>query len=402
MTIVSDVEFVEGKHKLQRLCPRSHDYKGTGQSISRINASTCLYCQRENSAKSQQAKRDAKAAQQKAADLLIPTQLVDAIKMNESKHMLGDLCIRRHDYLGTRQSLRRIRTDVSTGVGNCVYCQKEDDQNRVKDSVDRRHTEGVSVKYCYCNQCMEIRHGTTEEIDFDTEVFRLGGLCIRGHEWKNSGKTLRYIKDRGCPICSTERGSRLYYSRQQWERLVAKIRYRLNREAELERGRKYRRENPDKARESWRKYQDENRVFRQARARVLSKNPERRIKANIKGHERRANKLSKRHEKYTPEQLNQRYSLWNNTCSYCGADGKQTVEHVIPIAHPEGCDVLSNIIPACRECNCYSKRDEPLILWYQKQPFFDVERLLKILFSLGEEELRVAFRDVLDTCRSPN
>ena len=243
---------------------------------------------------------------------------------------------------------------------------------------------------------MEKKHGTTEEVDFDTEVFRLGGLCVRKHEWKNSGKTLRYIKDRGCPQCTMERGSRLYYSRHHWERLVAKIRYRMNREAEIERGRKYRKDNLEKVREQTRASQERTRPLRQARANFIAKSPERRVKANIKCHRRRARIRGREFETYTRDQLNQHYEQFNGCCAYCGIEGKQTIDHVVPIVCEFGRDTLSNIVPACRKCNCYMKRDEPLIPWYKKQPFFDSERLLRILFSLGEMELKVVLRDALD------
>lgn len=180
------------------------------------------------------------------------------------------------------------------------------------------------------------------------------------------------------------------------------MQYRFNREAEIARHRKYREENLKKVRESERSYREKNRVHRQARARFLGKSPERRLKSNIKGHKRRIKKLAKIHDKYTLEQLQERYSPWECACAYCGITEKVTIDHVIPIAHPKGCDVLSNIVPACRKCNCYSKRDEALIPWYRKQPFFDSERLLVVLFSLGEEELKVVLRDALDARSSAN
>lgn len=182
MTIVNDVEFVEGKHKLIRLCRRNHDYKGSGRSLCRENASTCIYCQRENTERHRQAKRPEKLALAKAADLLIPTSIVDAIRFNEQKHVLGELCINRHDYKGTRQSLRRKRKDAVTSAGNCLYCQQQNDKARQAVKIKKKHENGTIGNNCACQECMERKHGTTEEIDFDTSLFRLGGLCIGKHE----------------------------------------------------------------------------------------------------------------------------------------------------------------------------------------------------------------------------
>ncbi len=37
---------------------------------------------------------------------------------------------------------------------------------------------------------------------FDTDKFYLGGLCLRGHDYNNTGKSLRRINDRGCLDCA--------------------------------------------------------------------------------------------------------------------------------------------------------------------------------------------------------
>jgi hypothetical protein len=353
----------------------------------------------ENQKKCRDKKSEKKKQSQAAADLLIPTSIVDAIEFNAEKHMLGSLCKNRHDYQGTRQSLRRKRRDEFEGW--CVYCQSDNDKERWAQRVEENHRTGKVGINCPCQECMEKKHGTTEEVDFDTEVFRLGQLCEAGHEWKNSGKTLRSIKYRDCPLCVRMRTTKRYYSKQKTNQLIARIRYRSNREAEIERGRQYREANREKVKASDAKHRENNRLLRQARANFLAKTPDGRIKNNIKCHRRRARIRGKQFETYTCEHLNKHYEQFNMCCAYCGIGGKQTIDHVVPIAHEFGRDMLSNIVSACRKCNCYMKRDESLIPWYKKQPFFDSERLLRILFSLGETELKVVLRDALDACSSP-
>jgi 5-methylcytosine-specific restriction endonuclease McrA len=78
----------------------------------------------------------------------------------------------------------------------------------------------------------------------------------------------------------------------------------------------------------------------------------------------------------TYKQKCQRFLLWNNCCSYCGKDGKTTVDHVLAIKHG-GLDEPLNIVPACRSCNS-SKHASPVESWYRRQPFFTEARWRKI------------------------
>jgi DNA-binding XRE family transcriptional regulator len=45
------------KHVLGKLCPRGHDYQGTGQSLRRLPAHVCLVCDRERAKERRQARR---------------------------------------------------------------------------------------------------------------------------------------------------------------------------------------------------------------------------------------------------------------------------------------------------------------------------------------------------------
>ena len=49
--------FDPGKYVLGKLCPRSHDYHGTGQSLLRRSNRHCLACDREKFRERKQAKR---------------------------------------------------------------------------------------------------------------------------------------------------------------------------------------------------------------------------------------------------------------------------------------------------------------------------------------------------------
>lgn len=79
---------------------------------------------------------------------------------------------------------------------------------------------------------------------------------------------------------------------------------------------------------------------------------------------------------FTEKDVRDSFAFFNDSCAYCGATGKLTVDHIIPVSR-FGANKRYNIVPACTRCNS-SKCDHDIIEWYQKQPFYSVERLLKI------------------------
>lgn len=80
-----------------------------------------------------------------------------------------------------------------------------------------------------------------------------------------------------------------------------------------------------------------------------------------------------------PAAIKRRFLEFGNRCAYCGS-GKQEemqIEHVIPISSGGPHDI-GNIVPACHRCNM-SKSNHVMESWYQAQPFFETERMRKIL-----------------------
>lgn len=59
-------------------------------------------------------------------------------------------------------------------------------------------------------------------------------------------------------------------------------------------------------------------------------------------------------------------NLYDNRCFYCGADGKMTMEHVMPLIRG-GTHSVGNIVPACVSCNCH-KQARTVMEWrYNKK-----------------------------------
>lgn len=69
-------------------------------------------------------------------------------------------------------------------------------------------------------------------------------------------------------------------------------------------------------------------------------------------------------------------SYFNDECCYCGKTGKLTKDHIKPL-NDGGELTMTNIIPCCQSCNS-SKKDNEMLSWYQKQPFYSKDRVKRI------------------------
>ena len=75
-------------------------------------------------------------------------------------------------------------------------------------------------------------------------------------------------------------------------------------------------------------------------------------------------------------------NYFDNLCAYCGSSAPLEQDHVVPISKG-GSSSIDNIMPACKRCNS-SKCTTEMLSWYKRQPFFNQERLDKILRYLQE------------------
>lgn len=60
--------------------------------------------------------------------------------------------------------------------------------------------------------------------------------------------------------------------------------------------------------------------------------------------------------KLIPAERREVYRKTNGHCAYCGCElsfEKMTVDHVVSLAHHNGKDEITNMLPSCRSCNYY-------------------------------------------------
>lgn len=305
---------------------------------------------------------------------------------------LGKLCRLNHVFESTQQSLR-YKCNY-----NCVICVKLKPKNRKKEAEDA--------------------------VD---NLFYLGNLCPRGHNYNETGRSLRYKSNFDCKECSgllrRERNSsrtRIYpgkndprpkgipipdgyylgllckrghdymqtgYSlRSDRRTCVICISLRSREPQARERCKKWKDENPDYMVKYLRAYYQENKPRLLQYSKEYSKTPKGKALKRIDRHKRRARISAVVRLSYTASELVAHFQAFNNECVYCGSTESLTGDHVIPIAKG-GHDALSNILPSCLSCNC-SKQDRDYLEWYLKSPYFNLERLAKIANFIGDNRAK--------------
>ena len=210
------------KFKLGKLCKRGHDWEGTGKTL-RYSHNSCLACKGHPDPRV----RAEKEQLQKEDD---ERNLLDA-GLNLSKFKLGALCKGGHDWNDTGRTLRwtsgkciecHNQAPVSEGDAELLRSHDLDPERFAlgKSACSKGHTwldTGRSLKYRNNYSCVDCSYikarqpkgsNTPEEAELlrshsinPGKIF-IGNFCFRGHDWNNTGKSLRYIGDGACIVCS--------------------------------------------------------------------------------------------------------------------------------------------------------------------------------------------------------
>lgn len=247
-------------------------------------------------------------------------------------------------------------------------------------------------------------------ITFDLEKFYLGKLCLSGHNWNNTGQSLRRKANRGCIQCLLNRTQNWRkkhrehisdynrsYGRENRAKLTQKKReqYQKNPEPVRQNHSRYRLKNRGKCREWDRNNYYKNRpaiLVRQKQWREQNQEYIKQYRSSREGkfagraadHKRDARKRLNHHFKYTLQEVNIRLKDFDFSCAYCDSTGDLTLDHFIPISKG-GSDCIGNLVPACRRCNS-SKSARDVHEWYEEQVFYSKRRWKRILKALGKTE----------------
>ena len=207
-------------------------------------------------------------------------------------------------------------------------------------------------------------------LSFDSQKYFLGKLCIRQHNYRETGKTLRRISTRHCLECERE-------SSQAYRRRHPKQSNKSTSD--------WKKRNPNVVKLGLKRGRESGRLAANTR-RWRQNHPEYKEDHAKKERIRRFKKKASRTLDYTTSQIDARVAEFDNCCAYCGSTGKLSIDHFIPLAQG-GFDCIGNMIPACISCNS-SKQDSDPLIWYRQQPCYSKEKWHEILQVLGKDDYR--------------
>lgn len=231
----------------------------------------------------------------------------------------------------------------------------------------------------------------------------LGKLCQYGHEFQNSGMSIRYKAKWQCIQCKKQKDAQYRELNKESVLKRKKDYYEANKEKHNQTVKEYRERNKDKIVQYYKEYCQRDYAI-EARKLARQKWKERnkdKIKMSAKAYRVKARdkriidtqnyRARKREKSIVGLSVNDTchiFASFRNCCAYCGnkLEGKRVkqLDHFIPLNNG-GTHCKSNLVPACISCNS-SKRDLDPIEWYKSRPSFSESRLKKILKSLGKTE----------------
>ncbi len=208
-----DKEFEERRHftevyvfdksrvYLGRLCKRGHDYLGTGKSLRRVGHGSCIRCSQEN-----------QGVQKPLVSISywLEKTKQEHPEIDNNKFYLGTFCEKNHEYQDTGLSLRYLSSR------QCLQCSKEQLDERLA-AIRAARPPKLSDKELF-EQKLELTKQLAPEIDIN--IFYLGGLCHREHEYKFTKMSLRRVVGNDCEECKKQRyleavGNREFKSLQE-------------------------------------------------------------------------------------------------------------------------------------------------------------------------------------------
>jgi 5-methylcytosine-specific restriction endonuclease McrA len=206
----------------------------------------------------------------------------------------------------------------------------------------RQHSQMADGHLNFCKACVSRR-------DAEYRVKNKESLKLKSAVKR--ARTKDQIKDRDAAYRARTIDQRRAYDREYYQR---------NRERLLAYQDEYNARHSDKIRERLSDYRVHNRERLRAWHRDYRiNNPDMlawryRIKSAIRQAQKKATAIVK----FSPEDLQDKFSYWNNSCWVCG-EPATAVDHVKPLS-AGGAHMLCNLRPICRSCNSAKNDKWPL------------------------------------------
>ena len=278
----------------------------------------------------------------------------------KGEEYLGDLCRNNHEYLDTGKSIRCKKTVRKGSVygriqknGKCVCCQKRQRDENYKTNkqyyltkAKKWHCSEKGFEYANSQRCKDLKNKYKERKRRE-----------KGCELRENITLWTAIKNAGAPSVVELIQKQIKDTQKQIKAEFLKT----------EQGKEQLRKERNNKTKTLYKNSFSNRI--------MHKEKRQRNKFQDSGNYA---------EFITPQQLINRFSLFNNSCAYCGSfEGLNIqMEHVVPRSKG-GAHCMANIVPACHKCN-HSKFNHPMEKWYKNQPFYTKSRFNKIKEVLAQ------------------
>jgi hypothetical protein len=130
------------------------------------------------------------------------------LEFDEEKYYLGSLCVRGHSWNNTGRSLRYLSEKYTTRkgkhrvYGKCVECGKA----YRRETYETQGYGVIKSENERKRRLLKAEYRIVEDVyDVDTTKYYIGKLCRYGHDWNNTGFSLRYIAGRACYFCIRDR-----------------------------------------------------------------------------------------------------------------------------------------------------------------------------------------------------
>jgi 5-methylcytosine-specific restriction endonuclease McrA len=242
--------------------------------------------------------------------------------------------------------------------------------------------------------------GTT----FDPQRWKLGGLCKHGHDWAD-GQSLRHVVHGYCAFCRADPEAKVKRAKAAADR-----RNKIGRPSRSKNGAPYLSRNSpvramrraikgagklpsidqlvrDQQSDHWRNHPRDRLAYVRQRARLNEQwkyltDHSHRLYHRAKSKARKVKQRGGTPSHLTADHLWRHWNAFNQCCAYCGVTGDLEIEHVVPISRG-GQHCLSNIVPACHDCNS-NKGTKDAHAWYNSKSFYSDSRWQRIQSVLGK------------------
>lgn len=211
----------------------------------------------------------------------------------------------------------------------CKACQSE--KTKQKNKIIKENTK-IIVNEKKCNKCKQIKNSAC----FTKDTYQKSGLSKLCAECQS----LYYNANKKIINARNSVSQKKYKMKNNLRKLVWSIKNKH----------KVRKTNQNYYRRNIKKITEYNKKW--AKLNVLAK--------RNRGHRYRVRKRGNTIQKFTKAQLEQRMSIFNFQCAYCGGSFDH-IDHIIPISKG-GYHCLSNLRPACKKCN-QEKHNKSLKEW---------------------------------------